>query len=92
MQFLSQIERWIFKSRAYKRLFNLESQDAQVVLNDLRKFCGADQPSIRVASNGVIDPYATAVAEGRREVWLRIQAQLQLSEQALAKLKEQSDD
>jgi len=92
MEFLDQFARLIFKSRAYKRLFNLESQDAQVVLNDLRKFCGADQPSIRVGNNGVIDPYATAVAEGRREVWLRIQAQLQISESNLAKLKEQSDD
>jgi len=88
----------IYKSRAYKRWFkepteiNLESMDTIAVLNDLRKFCGCDSSSIRVGSTGNIDPLAMAVAEGRREVWLRIQAQLNLSERDLEKLKEQDND
>jgi DNA-binding transcriptional regulator/RsmH inhibitor MraZ len=99
MAFYDQIARMINKSRAYKRMFfgeaqpiTLDNYDTVMVLNDLRKFCGADSSSIRIGSTGNIDPLAMAVAEGRREVWLRIQAQLHLSEQDLERLKEQQDD
>lgn len=57
------------KAIAYKGAFS--TVDGKEVLKDLARFCHADRTSL-VVSNGKIDPIATAVAEGRREVWLRI--------------------
>lgn len=50
---------------------------ADEVLLDLAKFCRAN------ASTFHEDPRAHAVLEGRREVWLRIQHHLQLSDEQL---------
>ena len=47
------------------------------VLADLAKFCRANQTTFHD------DARKHAVAEGRREVWLRIQAQLNLSDAEL---------
>jgi hypothetical protein len=47
------------------------------VLQDLAKFCRANQSTFHP------DPRVHAVAEGRREVWLRIQQHLQLSDDQL---------
>lgn len=66
--------------------------EAVYCLADLKRFCCADSSSIRVAKTGVIDPYAMAVAEGRREVFLRIQHYLRLDEQQLLRLKEEQND
>lgn len=46
---------------------------ADVVLRDLARFCRAHESTFHV------DPRAHAVAEGRREVWLRIQNHLKLT-------------
>lgn len=56
---------------AYNNVFQKESIFAQEVLKDLKKFCHADQSSFHP------DPRMHAVIEGRREVWLRIQHQLE---------------
>lgn len=64
----------------------------KTVLDDLREFCRADTSCIVVAKDGRIDTHATAVAEGRREVFLRILQQLNLSDEVLNKLKEHEDD
>lgn len=61
-------------------------------LADLKRFCNVDSTSIRISKAGGIDPYAMAVAEGRREVWLRLQHYLRLDEQQLLKLKEEQHD
>lgn len=66
------------KRLAYRRLFVGDGKepmgDAATVLDDLRRFCRADRSSVTVSPvSGMIDPYATAFAEGRREVWIRIQ-------------------
>lgn len=50
------------------------------VLEDLAKFCRAHESTFHQ------DPRAHAVAEGRREVWLRIQKHLNLSDDQLWKL------
>jgi hypothetical protein len=47
------------------------------VLVDLATFCRAHESTFHV------DPRAHAVAEGRREVWLRIQKHLQLTDDQL---------
>lgn len=50
------------------------------VLKDLAKFCRAHK------STAHTDPYLAARLDGRREVWLRIQSHLQLSDDDLWKL------
>ncbi len=62
---------------AYRRTFNLESRDADVVLQDLARFCRAH------ASTASTDPYMAARLDGRREVFLRISQHLQLDERTL---------
>jgi hypothetical protein len=47
------------------------------VLEDLAKFCRATETTFHP------DPRVHAVAEGRKEVWLRIQRHLQLSDEQL---------
>jgi hypothetical protein len=56
----------------------------QEVLTDLAKFCRANE------STYSDDPRAHAVAEGRREVWLRIQRHLQLTDDQLWQFYTQS--
>jgi hypothetical protein len=63
------------RKRSYLRVFNLESRDAQAVLEDLARFCRAH------ASTGAQDPAVAARLDGRREVWLRIQQHLRLSDE-----------
>ena len=54
------------RSQAYKQVFNPESVFAQVVLEDLAKFCRANESTFHP------DQRQHAALEGRREVWLRI--------------------
>jgi hypothetical protein len=61
------------------------------VLADLREFCRADASCVVVGKDGKIDTHATVLAEGRREVWLRITETLDLTDEQLFKLKEIND-
>jgi len=69
------------RSQAYKQTFS--SPHAQRVLADLRRFCMADKTTF--VPN---DPQASALGEGRREVWLRIQAHINLTDAEIKSLKE----
>jgi len=60
---------------AYVRTF--KNPVGGVVLKDLAKFCRAHE------STGHADPTVAARLDGRREVWLRIQHNLQLSDAEL---------
>ena len=60
--------------------------DAAIVLRDLRDFCRGNRSSFDA------DPYVTALLEGRREVWLRIIAQLHLTEAQIVRLDPITDD
>lgn len=76
---------------AYRAVFRAESTDirhTKPVLEDLREFCRADTSCVVVAKDGRIDTHATAVAEGRREVFLRIMQTLNLTDEVLQKMKE----
>ena len=66
------------KQTAYRRTFRCPPGEA--VLADLARFCRATETTMHP------DPRAHANAEGRREVWLHIQEQLQLSEEELWRL------
>lgn len=68
------------RRHAYRRLFSIENQDAQLVLRDLAKFCRAHETTVTP------DARASAILEGRREVWLRIANHLQLDEETLWRL------
>lgn len=58
----------------------------QAVLADLRRFCHADWPTFDP------DPRIHALREGRREVWIRIQHFLALSDNQISELKDVIDD
>lgn len=62
---------------AYCSVFKKDDQAVKKVLKDLAKFCRANRTTVHR------DDRATAVLEGRREVWLRIQEHLRLSEDEL---------
>jgi len=82
------IERLINRTVAYRRLFMDEKQDfkpeAAEFFKWLHKFCFADRVSYRQnPQTGMIDPYATHVAEGRREVYNEIMRLMKLDERKL---------
>lgn len=66
------------RQRQYQQTF--AGPVAQEVLRDLARFCRAN------ASTFHEDARLHAVAEGRREVWLRIQSHLKLSPEDLWRL------
>lgn len=63
------------RAQAYRATFN--NATGEKVLADLHKFCRATEPTFDA------DPRTHALIEGRREVWLRIQRHLQMSERDL---------
>lgn len=77
---------------SYRRLFLGEdglSADGQVVLADLAKFCRANSSTAIVSPvSRSVDPIAMAMAEGRREVWLRLMAHLHIDERVVFNLNE----
>jgi hypothetical protein len=77
---------------AYRRMFlgeNGLNADGEVVLADLAKFCRATSSTAVVNPiSRSVDPLATAMAEGRREVWLRIMAHLHIDERVIFNLNE----
>lgn len=66
------------RSTAYRATF--ASPMGEEVLADLARFCRAHH------STAHPDPHMAARLDGRREVWLRIQAHVRLSEDELWKL------
>lgn len=66
------------RQRAYQLTFG--NPMGEQVLRDLAKFCRAHEPTFHP------DPRVAAQLDGRREVWLRIQAHLNLSSEDLWKL------
>lgn len=72
----------IIRRRAYRATFN--GVEGRKVLADLRRFCRASMPTADV--NNVQTTY---LLEGRREVWCRIMAHLNLTEEDVFKLIEE---
>jgi hypothetical protein len=76
---------------AYREVFGPDAQGRftpaqELVLADLKRFCHAETPCF--------DPDARihAFREGRREVWLRKQTFLNLTDRQLADIKEPEND
>lgn len=61
------------RQSSYQLAFPPNNLAAQAVLKDLAQFCRASESTFHP------DPRAHAVLEGRREVWLRLRAHLDLS-------------
>lgn len=81
VQRLAEEEILIKRQQNYIATFDKESPTARAVLSDLAKFCRASESTFD------IDPRVHALREGRREVWLRITENLDLSSQDLWELK-----
>lgn len=76
---LSQAREFLSRRRtAYVKTFT--GPFGEEVLADLARFCRAHQTTFHA------DPRVHAVAEGRREVFLRIQQHLQLTDEQLWKI------
>lgn len=73
---LSQAEKQAVAKRqsAYKNIFDPKHPAAQIILEDLAKFCRANETTF------LPDVRASDVLVGRREVWLRIQQHLNLTD------------
>lgn len=88
------LDRILRRRLAYRRLFlNADGdlhRDAEVVLADLRRFCRATGSTALVSPvSKAVDPIAMAMAEGRREVWLRLMAHLHVDEKTVFNLQEE---
>lgn len=59
-------------SFSYKRVFDMNNKDVEIVLKDLARFCRAHESTFNA------DQRLHAALEGRREVWLKIQEYLNL--------------
>lgn len=79
MNWIEKAQQYLARRRtAYLRTFL--NPMGEEVLRDLAKFCRAHETTFAA------DPRAHAVAEGRREVFLRIQAHLRLTDEELWRL------
>lgn len=63
------------RAQLYRQTF--QNPTGEKVLKDLHQFCRATESTFHT------DPRVAAVMEGRREVWLRIQRHLNLTEEQL---------
>jgi hypothetical protein len=90
------LERIRKRRYAYRRLFlgeNGLNADGQTVLADLAKFCRATSSTAVVSPvSQRVDPIAMAMAEGRREVWLRLMAHLHIDERVVFNLTEEENN
>lgn len=82
---------------AYRRLLLGDDQrpnaDAEIVLKDLARFCRAHRSTAVFSQiRGTLDPLASARADGRREVFLRIVEHLHLDDRFLTNLREGPND
>jgi len=74
------------RRRAYQLVFKHNTASHNIVLKDLAKFCRAHGSCYHK------DPKMSAMLEGRREVWLRIQEYLRLTEDDIYKLHHIKED
>ena len=68
------------RALAYRRIFLTHGTDTDVVLSDLARFCRAHDSTFH------IDHSASDRLDSRREVWLRIQHHLRLTDEELWRL------
>ena len=64
----------------------------KTVLAFLRDLCDADTTTVRYDKDGKVDPYASAIAQGRQEVWQRISFYLHLDDAELVEIDRQNTE
>lgn len=69
------------RKQAYQLTYQTSQPANVLVLEDMARFCRANESCVVPG-----DDRMTAVLEGRREVWLRIQQHLHLTEEQLMQL------
>jgi len=74
-------KRFLVRQSSYKKVF--DSPEGRKVLADLRRFCRGTTPYVDVENTN-----ATYLLAGRNEVWLRIMAHLNMSEEDIHQLDE----
>lgn len=84
---MSQYLRFFHLRKAFRALVGGNINAGRLALDDLSEFCRADRSCVVFGKDGRVDTHATAVAEGRREVFLRIQQMLNLTDAQLNKLR-----
>jgi hypothetical protein len=95
---ISKLWQRIFKRRQSYRRLSMDADGrahpaAEVVLADLKRFCRADTSTMGVSPvSRAIDPMAVAMAEGRREVWNRIQSYLHMADREITQLTEENEE
>lgn len=95
-QLTERARRWLSKRRAFRACFlddnGIATASGARALKDLARFCDAYRSTVKVSSvTGQVDPIASAVAQGRREVWLHLQAQLELPDAAVLQMMEERE-
>lgn len=78
------------RARAFRSVFGVtgkRTKDQEIVLKVLADFCRANKSSVTVSPiHRQVDPLATCVAEGRREVMTRISHYIQLDQDELIRI------
>lgn len=83
--------------RALRRRFINEAgelnSDGRRIMRDLAQFCYANRVTAKISPrSGQIDPIAMGVAEGRREVFIRIAQALNLNDATFNRLLTNNED
>ena len=91
------VQRIMRRKLAYRRTFmdaeGRIGRDAEIVLADLKRFCRATSSTmVQSPVSRTIDPLAMAMAEGRREVWMRLVAHLHVDEKQVFNLTDIDDN
>ena len=74
------------RKQAYRRVFNPDSPDVQIVLADLQKVCRGR------GTKYMGDVYQTHIMIGQNNIWERIQSYINIPDSTLAKLTEHDTD
>jgi S-adenosylmethionine:diacylglycerol 3-amino-3-carboxypropyl transferase len=90
------IDRLLYRKADYQNCFlepnGKPTAAGERVLKDLARFCRANASTAIVSPlSRTVDPLASAIAEGRREVYLRIIRHLYLDETYLTRLEERNE-
>lgn len=95
MSMREQLNRLLDKRHDYRAVFMSERKltvSGERVLLDLARFCHSHKTTTQRSVSGQIDPIASAIAEGRRQVYLRIANFLQVSDSAIIQALEREND
>jgi hypothetical protein len=90
MEITANVKAFMKRRFYYRRLFlndnGLPNEEGKPILADLRKFCFAEQTTALRDKSGRVDTDAMLLAEGRRQVYARIQKYLKLSDSDMVAL------